>query len=107
MSNWRIPLSDLDYGPEEETAVLRVLRSRWLSMGPEVQSFETEFAALLQTKHALAVANGTAALHLAFLALELGPGDEVIQPAINFVATANMTAAVGAVPVFADVSSLD
>jgi dTDP-4-amino-4,6-dideoxygalactose transaminase len=107
MSEWRIPLSDLDYGEEEEAAVLRVLRSRWLSMGPEVQAFEREFAAFVGVKHAFCVANGTAALHLAYLALGLGPGDEVVQPAINFVAAANMTAAVGAKPVFADVLGVE
>ncbi|MCX7681744.1 MAG: DegT/DnrJ/EryC1/StrS family aminotransferase [Anaerolineae bacterium] len=107
MSNWRIPLSDLDYGPEEEEAIVRVLRSRWLSMGPEVQAFEHEFAALVGVKHAVAVANGTAALHLAYLALGLRAGDEIIQPAINFVAAANMTLAIRAVPVFADILSLD
>jgi dTDP-4-amino-4,6-dideoxygalactose transaminase len=104
---WRLPLSDLTYGPDEDAAVQRVLRRRWLSMGPEVEAFEREISTLLGTRHALAVANGTAALHLAFLALELKPGDEVIQPAINFVAAANMTAAVGAVPVFADIVGLD
>lgn len=103
MSEWKIPLSDLDYGPEEEAAVLRVLRSRWLSTGPEVQAFEAEFAAFLGVRHAVAVANGTAALHLAYLALGLRPGDEVIQPALNFVAGANMAIAVGAAPVFADI----
>jgi dTDP-4-amino-4,6-dideoxygalactose transaminase len=107
MSEVRIPLSDLDYGPEEEAAVLRVLRSKWLSMGPEVAAFEEEFAAFLGVKHALAVANGTAALYMALLALNVGPGDEVVQPAINFVAAANMTAAVGATAVFADVLSLE
>jgi dTDP-4-amino-4,6-dideoxygalactose transaminase len=99
-------LSDLDYGAEEEAAVLRVLRSRWLSMGPEVQAFERDFAAFLGVKHTFAVANGTAALHLAYLALGLGPGDEVIQPAINFVAAANMTVGVEATPVFADILGL-
>ena len=64
MSEWSIPLSDLDYGIEEEEAVLRVLRSKWLSMGVEVQTFEHEFAQFLGVKHAIAVANGTAALHL-------------------------------------------
>ena len=92
----RIPLSDLDYGPEEEAAVLRVLRSKWLSMGPEVQAFENEFAQFTGAKHAIAVANGTAALHLAYLALNLGPGDAILQPALNFVAAANMTKAIGA-----------
>lgn len=107
MSDWRIPLSDLDYGAEEEAAVQRVIKSGWLSMGPEVAAFEKEFASYLDVKHALAVSNGTAALHLAYLALGLQPGDEVIQPAINFVAAANMTLAVGATPVFADIVSLD
>ncbi|HSH39595.1 MAG TPA: DegT/DnrJ/EryC1/StrS family aminotransferase [Chthoniobacterales bacterium] len=107
MSDWHIPLSDIDYGAEEQAAVDRVLRSKWLSMGPETKSFEEEFATFVGTKHAIAVANGTAALHLAFVALEIGPGDEVIQPAINFVASANMTMAVGATPVFADIIALE
>jgi dTDP-4-amino-4,6-dideoxygalactose transaminase len=103
----RIPLSGLDYGPEEEAAVLEVLRSKWLSMGPQVQAFEQEFARYVGAEHAIAVANATSALHLALLALELGPGDEVIQPAINFVAAANMTVAAGATPVFGDIVSLE
>lgn len=102
-----IPLSDLDYGAEEEAAVLRVLRSKWLSTGPEVKQFEQEIAALVGVRHAVAVANGTAALHLALLALGIGPGDEVIQPGVNFVAAANVTRAVGAAPVFADIVGLD
>ena len=104
---WRIPLSELDYGPEEEAAASRVLRSRWLSMGPETTAFENEFAVYVGTKHAVAVSNGTAALHLAFLALGIGPGHGIIQPAVNFVASANMTKAVGAVPLFADICSCD
>ena len=103
MSDSRIPLSDLDYGAEEEAAALSVLKSRWLSMGPEVQAFEKEFGELIGAQYAFAVANGTAALHLSYLALGLGPGDEIIQPAINFVAVANMTVAVGSTPVFADI----
>jgi dTDP-4-amino-4,6-dideoxygalactose transaminase len=107
VSDWHIPLSDLDFGLAEEEAVLRVLRSKWLSMGAEVEAFENEFAAFIGSKHAVAVANGTAALHLAYLALELSPGDEVIQPAINFVAAANMTVATGATPVFADIIGIE
>jgi dTDP-4-amino-4,6-dideoxygalactose transaminase len=103
LTNWRIPLSDLDFGPEEMDVVQRVVSSKWLSMGPEVQAFEKEFAAMQGARHALAVANASAGLHLAFLALEIGPSDEVIQPALNFVAAANMTRAVGAIPVFADI----
>lgn len=107
MSDWRIPLSDLDFGPEELSAVQRVITSKWLSMGPEVLAFEKEFADMQQARHAITVANATAGLHLAFLALGLRPGDEVIQPALNFVASANMTAATGATPVFADITSLE
>ena len=106
VSNWSIPLSDLDYGAEEMASVQRVVQSKWLSMGPEVQAFEQEFAAMQGAKYAFAVSNATAGLHLAMLALGLGPGDEIIQPALNFVAAANMTVAAGATPVFADVLSL-
>jgi dTDP-4-amino-4,6-dideoxygalactose transaminase len=107
LTDWRIPLSDLDYGNEEANAIQRVIASKWLSMGPEVQAFEQEFAAMQQADHALAVSSATAGLHLALLALGVGPGDEVIQPALNFVAAANMTVAVGGTPVFADIRSLD
>jgi dTDP-4-amino-4,6-dideoxygalactose transaminase len=106
VSDWRIPLSDLDYGTEEATAVQRVIASRWLSMGPEVHAFEREFAEMQSVEHALAVTSATAGLHLALLALGVGPGDEVIQPALNFVAAANVSVAVGARPVFADICSL-
>jgi dTDP-4-amino-4,6-dideoxygalactose transaminase len=107
LTDWRIPLSDLDYGSEEANAVQRVIASKWLSMGPEVQAFEQEFVAMQQAEHALAVSSATAGLHLALLALGVGPGDEVIQPALNFVAAANMTVSVGAIPVFGDICSLD
>ena len=63
--------------------------------GPEVENFEKEFSEFIGVKYAVAVASGTAALHLSYLALDLGPGDEIIQPAINFVAAANMSLAVG------------
>jgi dTDP-4-amino-4,6-dideoxygalactose transaminase len=104
---WRITLSDLDFGPEEEAAALRVLRSKWLTLGPETQAFEEEFAAEIGVKHAVAVANGTAALHLSLLALGVGRGDEVAQPAVNFVAAANMTVMTGARPAFCDIGSLE
>jgi dTDP-4-amino-4,6-dideoxygalactose transaminase len=106
LTDWRIPLSDLDYGSEEAAAVQRVIASKWLSMGPEVEAFEQEFAAMQAAKHTSAVSSATAGLHLALLALGVGPGDEVIQPALNFVAAANMTVAIGALPVFADICSL-
>ena len=105
--SWKIPLSDLNYGPEEEAAIVEVVRSGWLSMGAVTQAFEAEFAAFVGAKHALAVTNATAALHLACLACGLGPGDEVILPALTFVASANAARYTGAVPVFADIESED
>lgn len=106
MTDWRIPLSVLDYGAEEADAAQRVIASKWLSMGPEVLAFEREFATMNSVQHAFAVSSATAALHLAIHAIGIGPGDEVIQPAINFVASANMTIAAGATPVFADICGL-
>lgn len=106
MSDWRIPLSVLDYGSEEAEAAQRVIASKWLSMGPEVLAFEREFATMQSAQYAFAVSSATAALHLAIHATGIGPGDEVIQPAINFVAAANMTLYSGATPVFADICSL-
>ena len=103
MSSWRIPLTDLDYGDEELAAIERVVRSKWLSMGPEVAQFEQEFAAHHRVAHAIAVSSATAAMHLSYVAAGIGPGDEVIQPALNFVAAANLTVLVGATPVFADI----
>lgn len=102
---WRIPLADVDLGPEEEAAVVDVLRSGWLSMGNVTAGFEAEFAALIGTAHAFAVTNCTAALHLAGLALGWGPGDEVIVPSMTFVATVNAVRYTGATPVFADITS--
>jgi dTDP-4-amino-4,6-dideoxygalactose transaminase len=102
---WRIPLSDIDFGPEESLAVQKVLDSRWLTMGAVTEKFEEEFATYVGTRHAIAVANGTAALHLACLVAGLGPGDEVIVPSLTFVATANAVRYTGATPVFADIAS--
>jgi len=103
---WRYTLAETTLGAEEQAAVQEVMASAWLSMGPRTQAFEAAFADKLGARHAVAVSNGTAALHLAFLAAGIGPGDEVIQPSLTFVASANMTLAVGAVPVFADICSL-
>lgn len=102
---WTVPLADIDFGIEEEEAVLRVVRSRWLSMGEETQNFEKEFAAFVGAKHALAVTNATAALHLACLAVGIQAGDEVIVPSLTFVATANAVRYVGGIPIFADIES--
>ena len=101
----RVPLSDLDYDQEEEKAVLDVLRRRWLTMGEVTQEFEAAFAEFLDVRYALAVSNCTQALHLAFLALGIGPGDEVIVPSLTFVASANAVLYTGADVVFADIIS--
>jgi dTDP-4-amino-4,6-dideoxygalactose transaminase len=104
---WRVPLADLDYGEEEIQAVLEVLKSRWLTMGGVTQEFERQFAAFLDAQHALAVSNATEALHLACLALGIGPGDEVIVPSLTFVATANAVLYTGARVRFADILGPD
>lgn len=105
--NWIVPLADLDYGPEEDQAVLDVLHSKWLTMGAVTQAFEQEFAAYHGAKHAIAVSNATQALHLACLALGIGPGDEVIVPSLTFVATSNAVLYCGAEVRFADIISED
>lgn len=84
-------------------AVVDVLRSAWLTTGPVVEQFENAFASYVQATHAVAVANGTAGLHLAMLAADVGHGDEVIVPALTFVATANAARLVGADVRFADI----
>jgi dTDP-4-amino-4,6-dideoxygalactose transaminase len=92
-----------DVGPDEAAAVAAVLETGQLTMGPLVEQFEVELARACEVPHAVAVSSGTAALHLAVLALGLGPGDEVIVPAYTFPATANAVALAGARPVLCDV----
>ena len=105
MTDWRIPLSDIDLGTEEISLVEEVLKSRWLTMGRVTQDFESSFASYTGAKHALAVTNATAALHMACMAIGLKPGDEVIVPSLTFVASANSIRYTGATPVFADITS--
>jgi dTDP-4-amino-4,6-dideoxygalactose transaminase len=105
--NWRVPLADLDFGEEENQSVLDVLKSRWLSMGGVTQEFEIRFAAAVGAKYARAVSNATVALHLACLALDIGPGDEVVVPSLTFVATANAVLYTGAEVCFADICNHD
>jgi dTDP-4-amino-4,6-dideoxygalactose transaminase len=100
---WKVPLADLDYDEQETQAVLRVLQSRWLTMGSVTQDFEQAFADFTGARHALGVSNATVALHLACLALGIGPGDEVIVPSLSFVATANAVLYCGAEVRFADI----
>jgi dTDP-4-amino-4,6-dideoxygalactose transaminase len=104
---WKIRLFEPDIGPEDIRQVTQVLESGMLSMGSVTEAFEGAFARFLDARHALAVTNATAALHLAHHALGVGPGDEVIVPALTFVATANSVLYTGAAPVFADIVSAE
>src|SRR5208337_1629375 len=104
INRWQVPLADVTLGPEEIAAVTEVLKSGWLSMGRKTEEFEHKFKEFLGIKHAFAVANGTAALHLACEAIGLKAGDEVLCPALTFVATANAILYTGARPVFIDIN---
>jgi dTDP-4-amino-4,6-dideoxygalactose transaminase len=106
MSPWTVPLADVVVSEDDIAAVADVYRSGWLSMGPETEALEREFADYAGARHALAVANGTAGLHLICAAAGLGPGAEVIVPSMTFVATVNAIVYTGATPVFADVHRL-
>lgn len=86
-------------------AVVQVLRSDWLTTGPMVEAFEQSVAHYVGANDAIAVSSGTAALHAAMYAIGIGPGDEVIVPAMTFAATANSVLYQGGTPVFADVES--
>ncbi len=103
MNDKPIPLFDVRLTDEDVRAVEETLRSGWLTMGPRTAEFEQLFAERLGVKHAVALTNCTAALHLAYLAAGVGPGDEVIVPAITFVASAAAVRYCGATPVLADV----
>lgn len=100
-----IPYGRQTIDDDDVQAVVDVLRSDWLTTGPAVESFERAFAGFVGTEYAVAVANGTAALHAAIFALAVCPGDEVIVPAMTFAATANSVVFQGATPVFADVDA--
>jgi dTDP-4-amino-4,6-dideoxygalactose transaminase len=107
MVEWKVTLSDTTIGEEEVRAVSAVLRSGWLTQGACVEEFEREFAKTIGVKHCVAVANGTAALHVAYKAVGLREGDEYIIPALTFVATLNAGIYCGAIPVLADCKSTD
>lgn len=102
-----IPLFDLNFGKEEEYAVIETLKSKWISTGPKCAELERKFAENLGVKYACAVTNCTAALHLSCVVLGIGAGDEVICPSLSFVATANCICYTGATPVFADIYGID
>jgi perosamine synthetase len=101
--NQQIPLAQPELGSREETLVLEVLRSGWLSLGPMGERFECEFAAWLGVDDAVMVSSGTTALHLGVRALGWGEGDEVVTSPFSFVASANCLLYEGARPVFVDV----
>jgi perosamine synthetase len=99
-----IPVASVDLGGNEEAYVVDAMRSTWISSsGKYLQRFEKEFAVFCGSNTALSVCNGTAALYLALLGMDLRPGDEVIVPSLTYVATANAVRYVGAEPVFVDV----
>ena len=98
-----IPLAQPVLGPEEEAAVIEVLRSGQLSLGPRVPAFEQAFAAWVGAEHACAVASGTAGLHLSLRAVGVADGDEVVTSPFSFVASANSVLFERAQPVFADI----
>ncbi|AGB15625.1 putative PLP-dependent enzyme possibly involved in cell wall biogenesis [Halovivax ruber XH-70] len=98
-----IPIANPDVGREELDLVESVFESGMLADGPEVRRFETEFAELCDSTHAVATSNGTTALHTAMVALGLGPGDTVLTTPFSFVASANAIRLAGATPIFADI----
>jgi perosamine synthetase len=100
-----IPYARHAVSEQDIEAVVAALRSDWLTTGPRVAAFESQFAARVQSAHAVALSSGTAGLHAAMQALGIAPGDEVIVPAITFVASANAVVFMGATPVFADVET--
>ena len=103
---WNIPLFELNYDHREEAAVQEAVESRWLTMGDRTAEFERQFSLFLGGGECVAVSSCTAALHLSLLALDIGPGDEVIIPGLTFVADINAVKLTGATPVVADSISL-
>src|SRR5215213_10855378 len=107
MPAWKVPLADVAVPEGDIALVADVYRSGWLSMGPRTAEFERALEDHTGAAHALATANGTAALHLICLAAGFGPGDEVIVPSLTFVASVNAIAYTGATPVFVDIAALE
>jgi len=103
MRNRFLPYGRQCIEDEDVAAVVEALRSDWLTTGPRVEEFERAFAETVSAREAVAVTSGTAALHAAMFAIGIGPGDEVIVPAMTFAASANCVVFQGGTPVFADV----
>jgi UDP-4-amino-4,6-dideoxy-N-acetyl-beta-L-altrosamine transaminase len=98
-----LPFALPSIGEEEIAEVVDSLRSGWITTGPKVKRFESEFAAYVGARHAVAVNSCTAALHIALAALGIGPGDEVITSPLTFCSTANVVLHLGGTPIFADI----
>jgi len=98
-----LPFSRPSIGEDEIREVTEVLRSGWITTGPRTVQFEKDFAAYVGAKYALALSSGTAALHCAYWALDLKPGDEIVCPSLTWPSTTNMVLALGAKVVFADI----
>lgn len=103
---WKVQLFKLNFDDLEADAVREVVKSGWITMGEQTARFEASFSEFLHGAHCIATSSCTAALHMALLALDIGPGDEVIIPALTFVADANVVRMVSATPVLADCGSL-
>ncbi len=99
----KIPMSSPDITDAEIAAINQVIRTPYLSLGPQIREFEQAFAAFSQTKHAIGVNSGTSGLHLAVIAAEVNEGDEVITPSFSFIASANCVLYERAKPVFVDI----
>jgi UDP-4-amino-4-deoxy-L-arabinose-oxoglutarate aminotransferase len=98
-----LPFSRPSMGEEELSAIQDVLKSGWITTGPKNQELEAAFCELTGNRHAIAVSSATAGMHVALMALGIGPGDEVITPSMTWVSTLNMIVLLGATPVMIDV----
>ncbi len=98
----RIPVASPVFSDKEAEAVYQVIKSGWVTMGPKVKEFEDQFAAYTNSKYAISMFNGTVTLHSSLIALDIGPGDEVIVPSLTYISTANAVLYVGAKLVLCD-----
>jgi len=105
MQKKNIPWASPNYWGNEERYAVEALKSSWISGGPYVERLEEEFASYCDISYAIAASNGTTAIHMAYLALNILPGDEVIVPGFGFMAAANIALHVGAKPVFSEVDA--
>ena len=103
MAGEAIPFCRPAVGDAEIAAVTEVLRSGWITTGPKVSELEASFARLVGSRHCISVVSGTAGMHLTLLALNIGPGDEVVTPSMTWVSTVNLIELLGATPVFVDI----